>query len=138
MIKVKLSNCTDVENVRRGTMLPAEVRAVEIEALVDTGATMLVLPGPIAERLGLPVLWYNDVRYANGHSARVARVGDIRFEVLGRSMTCDALVEPDGKVALIGQIQLEALDLIVDAKSQELRVNPASPDIETLDLYAVA
>jgi hypothetical protein len=44
----------------------------------------------------------------------------------------------DGKLALIGQIQLEALDLIVDAKSQELRVNPESPDIETLDLYAVA
>jgi hypothetical protein len=84
------------------------------------------------------VLRYNDVRYANGHTARVARVGGIWFEVLGREMTCDALVEPVGKLALIGQIQLEALDLIVDPKSQELRVNPESPDMPTVDLYAVA
>ena len=138
MVKVKLSNSYDLENSRRGLIPPEEVRAVEIEALVDTGATMLVLPGPVVERLGVPVLRYNDVRYANGHSARVARVGDIRFEVLGRDMTCDALVEPDGHLALIGLIQLEALDLIVDPKSRELRVNPESPDTETLDLYAVA
>lgn len=138
MVKVKLSNCTDVENVRRGIIPPEEVREVEIEALVDTGATMLVLPGPVVERLGVPVLRYNDVRYANGYGARVARVGNILFEVLGRNMTCDALVEPDGHLALIGLIQLEGLDLIVDPKSQELRVNPESPDTETLDIYAVA
>jgi predicted aspartyl protease len=137
MIKVKLSNYVDMEKALRGIIPPEEVRAVEIEALVDTGATMLVLPGPVVERLGVPLLRYNDVRYANGHTARVARVGGIWFEVLGRDMTCDALVEPEGKLALIGQIQLEALDLIVDPKSRELRVNPENPDTETLDLYAV-
>ena len=86
MIKVKLSNSYDIESARRGLIPPEEVREVEIEALVDTGATMLVLPGPVVERLGVPVLRYNDVRYANGHSARVARVGNILFEVLGRNI----------------------------------------------------
>lgn len=44
-------------------------------------------------------------------------------------MTCDALVLPAGATALIGQIPLEGLDLIVDPKSREVRVNPLSPDM---------
>jgi hypothetical protein len=39
---------------------------------------------------------------------------------------------------LIGQIPLEELDLVVDPKSRELSVNPASPDMPLLDLMAVA
>jgi hypothetical protein len=53
-------------------------------------------------------------------------------------MTCDALVEAAGTTPLIGQIPLEALDLIVDPKNREVRVNPASPDMPLLDLLAVA
>ncbi len=44
------------------------------------------------------------------------RVTGVRLEILGRDMTCDALVLPEGTQALIGQIPLEALDLIVDPK----------------------
>jgi hypothetical protein len=53
-------------------------------------------------------------------------------------MTADALVLPAGATPLIGQLQLEALDLIVDPKSRELRVNPESPDMPLLDLMHVA
>ncbi|HEY3235008.1 MAG TPA: hypothetical protein VGJ84_09830, partial [Polyangiaceae bacterium] len=56
------------------------------------------------------------------------------LEILTRGMTCDALVMPAGSTPLIGQLQLEALDLIVDSKSRDLTVNPASPDIPRLDL----
>jgi hypothetical protein len=38
----------------------------------------------------------------------------------------------------IGQIPLEELDLLVDPKSRELRVNPASPDAPLLDLLSAA
>ena len=44
---------------------------------------------------------------------------------------------PAGTPALTGQIPLEALDLIVDPKSHEVRVNPESPDAPVLDLYAM-
>jgi hypothetical protein len=43
-------------------------------------------------------------------------------------MVCDALVAPAGSTVLIGQLQLERLDLIVDPGSREVRVNPAHPD----------
>jgi hypothetical protein len=51
-------------------------------------------------------------------------------------MTSDALVMPAGSPPLIGQVQLEVLDLVVDAKSRDVMVNPASPDMPTLDLMA--
>ena len=43
-------------------------------------------------------------------------------------MSCDALAAPEGTTPLIGQIPLEALDLVVDPRSRELRTNPAHPD----------
>jgi hypothetical protein len=43
-----------------------------------------------------------------------------------------------GRGALIGQVQLEVLDLVVDARSQEARVNPAPPDVPILDMLGVA
>jgi hypothetical protein len=53
-------------------------------------------------------------------------------------MFTDALVEAAGTMPLIGQIPLEELDLLVDPKSRELRVNPASPDAPLLDLLSAA
>ncbi|MEK6608931.1 MAG: retroviral-like aspartic protease family protein [Myxococcota bacterium] len=139
MTKLKLTNHNDVEIARRGLLTPAEVRTCEVEALVDTGATMLMLPEDVCERLGLTFEpTRRKVRYADGRIAEVRWVGNVRLEIVGREMTCDALVEAAGTVPLIGQIPLEALDLIVDPKSRELRVNPASPDAPLLDLLAVA
>jgi len=131
---VKLTNHTDLQIARRG-MTPVEVvRTVEIEALVDTGATMLLLPADVVATLGLPYERMRKVRYADGRIEEIPWVGGVRLEVLGREMVCDALVAPAGATPLLGQMQLEELDLIVDAKSRELRVNPASPDLPLLDL----
>jgi hypothetical protein len=41
---------------------------------------------------------------------------------------------PSGSLPLVGQIQLEDLDLVVDPRSRELRVNPDSPNIARGDL----
>ena len=138
METIKLTNSTDLENVDRGLFGAASVRSVSVEALVDTGATMLVLPADVVQKLGLVAQGTRAVRYANGKTGSVPWVGPIRLEILGREMNCDALVEPAGTTPLIGQIPLEALDLIVDPKSRSLQVNPASPDTPLLDLLSVA
>jgi len=132
--QLKLTNHTDLQNAQRG-LAPAEgVKTVAIEALVDTGATMLLLPADVVDELGLLRERMRKVRYADGRVEELAWVGGVRLEVLGREMVCDALVAPAGTTPLLGQIQLEELDLIVDPKSRELRVNPASPDLPLLDL----
>jgi hypothetical protein len=53
-------------------------------------------------------------------------------------MTCEALVIPAGTVALVGQIPLEFLDLVVDARSREVLPNPDHPDGPLMDLLRVA
>jgi clan AA aspartic protease len=134
MAKIKLTNNTDLSNAHGGLIEGGAVRTVEIEGLVDTGATMLVLPLDVVERLGLVPEGFRTVKYANGQLAKVPRVTGVRIEILGRDMTCDALVEASGTLALIGQIPLEGLDLVVDPKSRDVTVNPLSPDSPLMDL----
>ncbi|HVV52188.1 MAG TPA: clan AA aspartic protease [Polyangia bacterium] len=138
MQRVKLTNAYDEENAARGQIAADGVRSAEIEALVDTGATMLVLPADVVARLGLLPAGYRRVRYADGRTREVPWVSGIRITILGRDTVTNALVEDARATPLIGQIPLEELDLLVDPKSRELRVNPASPDAPLLDLLSAA
>jgi clan AA aspartic protease len=124
--------------VLEGSLTAAEVRTLQIEALVDTGATMLALPADVVATLGVPIQGHRKVRLANGALEELAWVGNVEIEILGRKMIGSALVTPAGSTPLIGQIPLEELDLLVDPKSRELRVNPASPDMPLLDLMSAA
>jgi hypothetical protein len=62
----------------------------------------------------------------------------VGIEILGRETVTNALVEAAGTTPLLGQIPLEELDLLVDPKSRQLRVNPASPDAPMLDILSAA
>ena len=111
---------------------------MEIEALVDTGATMLMLPADVVERLGVRISGQRNVRYADGRVEPLPWVAGVKIVILGRETVVTALVGAAGTTPLIGQIPLEELDLLVDPKSRELRVNPASPDVPLLDALTAA
>ena len=128
MTKLTLWNNTDLDLVKRGLMKPEEVRTADLEALVDTGATSLVIPIDVCQRLGLTPGRTVPVQLADGTNRDMTYFGSLRISILGRDMGCDALAAPEGTTALIGQIPLEALDLVVDPRSRDLRTNPAHPD----------
>lgn len=132
--RMKLVNSGDLRLARDGLLASEQVRAIEVEALVDTGATDLVLPADVVAKLGLPEIDRREIRLADGSVRIVSKVSELRLEILGRRMGSDAYVMPEGSMPLIGQIQLEDLDLIVDPRSRELRVNPESPGIARGDL----
>jgi clan AA aspartic protease len=134
MNRIKLINEVDAGNAHRGFFDPGSVRTVEVDALVDTGATMLALPENVVATLGVFTDETRPVRLADGTVREFPVARGIRIEILNRWMTCDALVIPAGSMPLIGQLQLEAMDLLVDAKSREVIVNPASPDAPMMDL----
>jgi clan AA aspartic protease len=134
MTKVKLTNREDEMMARRGLLPPNEVRTLEIEVLVDTGATMLVLPADVCRKLGLTEVDRRRVRYADGRVGEVPRVTNVGIEILGRDMVGSALVEAEGTTPLIGQIPLEELDLVVNPGTGDLMPDPASPDAPLLDL----
>jgi hypothetical protein len=68
----------------------------------------------------------------------VGRVTGVRVENLGRDMTTDARVVPTGATPLIGQVQLEVLELVVDPRDREVRTNPRSPDVWMFDMLAAS
>ena len=138
MQAIKLINNYDEERVLSGELTPDRVRSVEIDALVDTGATMLVLPEEIVQRLGLRTAGYRNARYADGRIAEVPWVAGVKIVILGRETVVTALVGPAGTTPLIGQVPLEELDLLVDPRSRDLRANPASPDAPLLDILSAA
>ncbi|HEX6766785.1 MAG TPA: retroviral-like aspartic protease family protein [Polyangiaceae bacterium] len=137
MAKIKLVNSVDQGNVPRGLLRPDQVRTFEMDGLVDTGATMLVIPAEVAERLGLREVGRRPVKLADGTVRDFPQVSELYIEILGRGMPCDAIVMPT-KTLLIGQIPLEGLDLIVDPKSRDVAVNPESPDVPMFDALSAA
>lgn len=84
MTKIQLTNHGDLEKAEDGTLPPEQVRTIEIDALVDSGCTMLVLPEDVVTRLGLREKRRSTVRYADGRVASVRRVGGLAVEILGR------------------------------------------------------
>jgi clan AA aspartic protease len=137
MAKIKLINSVDKGTAHRGLLRSDQVRTLEIEGLVDTGATTLVIPTEVAEALGLTEIGRRSVRLADGSVHDFPQVGDLYIEILGRGMSCDAIAMPT-KTLLIGQIPLEGLDLVVDPKSRDLAVNPESPDVPMFDAMHAA
>src|SRR5262245_38493742 len=136
--KLKLTNFSDVEAAREGRLRPGDVRSVEIDALVDTGAVDLFIPDEVATALGLRAIARRRVRYADGRLGEVPLVGGLLIDILGREYQTSAYVLPAGTNALIGQIPLEALVLVVNPRTQEVTANPAHPDAPIIDVLRVA
>jgi clan AA aspartic protease len=134
MAKVKLTNHFDFDRARNGLQRHEDIRSIEIEGMVDTGAMSLVLPADAVRALGVPVERVQGFRLADGTRRELPVVSGVMLEILGRVMTCDAVVTPAGSTALIGQIPLEGLDLVVVPGTRQVMPNPAHPDGPLYDL----
>jgi clan AA aspartic protease len=138
MQKIKLTSYSDIIRSQDGHLALEEIRTVEIEALIDTGASTLILPADVVAQMGFTQVEVKKVRLADGSLIDSPRVTGIRLEICGRDMLTSACVMPAGTTALVGQIPLEELDLVVDPKRQELRPNPEHPDGPIVDALVAA
>ena len=109
-------------------------RSVDVDALVDTGATMVVLPQDVVDELGLRKVRETTARYGNGETEARSVYGVATVEIRGRVGNFDVLAERKGTRPLIGQSVLEQLDFLVDAKNGSVVPNPASPDVPMVDV----
>jgi clan AA aspartic protease len=123
-IKVKLSNVADQAAVAAGQLSPDQVRNVEADAMVDTGAVRSCIPAPLLERLGIKPYDRVTVELADGRKNEVGIADGVRFEIMHRRSSDDALIL--GDEVLIGQTLLEKMDLLVDCTRQ--RLVPAHPE----------
>jgi len=120
-VKAKLTNAADEALVRRGALRPEQVRTVEADVLVDTGAMRTVLPAAVASRLGLAITGHLVTQYADGRREAVGLTEPLFVELAERKTVDDALVL--GDEVLIGQTVLEKLDLSVDCHGRRVIPN---------------
>lgn len=122
-VPLVIENVDDLRRAERGELPRSQVRRVEIEGLVDTGATFLCLPLPVVQQLGLPFNRLRETRTVTG-PVTLAIHGGARLSVQGRECDEEVMVLPTGRQVLLGQVPLEKLDFWVDLSQRRLVGNP--------------
>jgi clan AA aspartic protease len=124
-VKVRLTNLFDRAAAREGRLPPEKVRSIEVDALVDTGAVLSAVPAEVARALGLQPTDKQFAEYADGRREEVDLAEGIRFEIMNRHCSDEALIL--GNEVLIGQTVLEKMDLLVDCQRRQLVPHPDHP-----------
>jgi clan AA aspartic protease len=117
--EITVKNAGDLIRVKDGQITENEVRTVTFTAIVDTGATTLVITEDIFKQLGVSVVDTRDINLAGGGKIECKITDPVRVQWKNRFATVDAVVLPGGK-PLLGVIPLEFMDLIVDPIRREL------------------
>lgn len=131
-VKVKLINYRDYLAFRGGQMKEEQMRTLEADAVVDTGAVQLVLSPAVANQLGLTRLSTQMAQYADGRKEEVDVTEAVEIEIMGRRASEEALIL--GDEILIGQTVLDKTDLHVDCRARQLIPNPAHPNQPVLKI----
>lgn len=104
-----------------------DLQAMDVTALVDTGALHLCVPQHIAHQLDLEEMYRREVTTADGKKHLCPYVGPIQIEFGNRGCFTGALVL--GEQVLLGAVPMEDLDLIISPAKQTVTVNPENPNI---------
>ena len=102
----------------KGSLTGPTGQREEVEFLVDTGATLLVVPQPLAERLGLIPRRTQAVVMAGGQR-EVWPVSEVRLTLDGQEIPTPCFIRPAGQ-PLLGAVPLESLFLAVDPVGKRL------------------
>lgn len=133
-VEVRLENFVDRVNAQEGLLPASQVRALQIQGMVDTGAVMNMFPRDVVEYLGVPIGDSVIVTLADERREEMPVAEGIHVEAAGRSVTLPCLIGPPQSEALLGQVLLAVLDLVVDCPGGRLIPNPASPIYPSLSL----
>jgi len=133
IVKLKLTNLFDL-GARHRKLSKAKPRTVEIEALVDTGATRLYLKPSVIKSLGLEKVDDIISQTTNGPKQR-AVYEPVRLEVQGRHGTFGIMGVREETPNCLGNAPLLYLDFVVDSKNRKLIPNPEHGDKQMSEQY---
>jgi clan AA aspartic protease len=126
---ITLSNAVDDDMALRGLLEPELVRQTEVRAMVDSGASTLVINEELKNRLGLSVVKTTKISLADGSRRECEVVGPVNIRFKNRITVTLSLVVPTADEVLLGVIPLEGMDVIIDPKTQELALPPDRLDM---------
>jgi predicted aspartyl protease len=134
-VEVELVNYQDQVLVEHGYRDTASIRQERVRVLADSGATLLVLPQDLVERLGLRITDRKViVIYADERKDERPVAGVLTIRGGERDMETECVVGPPRSEPLLGQMVLERLDLLVDCAQGRLVPRPESPYLPLLKL----
>jgi clan AA aspartic protease len=125
---IELLNGDDVALNRRKFISEDEIRSINLNMMVDSGAIMLTINEEIVEALGLTIIDHRPSQLADGTRLTLPVAGSIEVRYEGRFCTTNALVLPDDQEPLLGAIPMEEMDLwISPARNLLTPVHPEGP-----------
>ena len=137
LVTAKIENIYDLYDVEKGLRTDDQVRRVEItDALVDTGASTLLLPKRLIAQLGLRSYRTRTSRGLGG-PLTISMFGTVLLTIQGRDCRLDVGEIEDDYPVLVGQIPLEMLDWVVDTKGQRLIGNPEHGGEWMMDAFLI-
>ena len=107
----------------------SELSAIEVDALVDTGAVTMCVPSHIAVQLQIKEIEQREVTVADGRRTLVPYAGPLQVVFQNRNSFGGALVM-EGEV-ILGAIAMEDMDLVINPTRRMVTVNPAIPNFPT-------
>jgi predicted aspartyl protease len=124
VVSAALENLDDLFAANKGLLPADQVRRVDVgDALIDTGATGLLMPKRMIEALGLEPLKTREARTIAG-PATLPVFRAVRLTVQGRDCISDVAQLSDDLPVIVGQVPLELMDWVVDMRGQKLIGNP--------------
>ncbi|MEM2213259.1 MAG: retroviral-like aspartic protease family protein [Candidatus Nezhaarchaeales archaeon] len=118
-VKATFYNAVDYVQYLEGKLELGEVRKVEVEALVDTGATFPALPKEIITELALPTIGEYPAETAQG-SGKVELAANALIKIEDRVAQSPIIIRPKGTTPLIGVVALEQMGYKVDPATGKL------------------
>ena len=94
-------------------------RYVEVQALVDTGASHCAFPASLLRDLGIEVSDRGEFRFADDRQ-RTFDIGTARIRLEGREKFIDVVFADEDTLPLLGAIALETFRLAVDPLGKRL------------------
>lgn len=126
--EIELISGDDLALHRRGYIKEEDIKRIKVSALVDSGAEMLAINEQVKDLLNLFVLDTQRAELADGSKVELEVVGPVEIRFANRRASVDAIVLPGNVQILLGAIPMEEMDVLADAKRQQLIVNPEHPD----------
>jgi clan AA aspartic protease len=118
--KLILKNFGGTQRAKKGQIGEHEIRQATVDAMVDTGATTLVINKDIFQKLGLDVMKEQEITLANDTKEKRQVTEPVGIYCDNRSAVMPALVVDEASEVLLGVLPLEGMDLMVDPALQKL------------------
>jgi predicted aspartyl protease len=131
---IKIANLDDESLARQGIINLEQVRSLETEVLVDSGATFLCLRKSLIEQLGLAPVRQKLAKTSNGPVTRTI-YSTVTVYLEDRFAHVDVSELPEDCPNLLGQIPLQIMDWVIDMKNEKLIGNPAHGGEWVLEEY---